>query len=114
MFKPLLASSLVLLSALPALVLAQAVPASATPPAAPASSAAASRPAPPEYRSAFEGYQPYTDEKMRSWKEANDNVGRIGGWRNYSREKSQSQPSSSAPAASGGSAPHTNHHGDKK
>jgi len=67
-----------------------------------------------EYVSPIGDYKAYEPQSIQSWKEANDNVGRIGGWRNYSREKSQSQPSSSAPAASGGSAPHTNHHGDKK
>jgi hypothetical protein len=105
MFKPLLASSLVLLSALPALVLAQAAPASATSSAAPANSAAASRPALPEYRSAFEGYQPYTDEKMRSWKEANDSVGGIGGWRAYAKEAQES----AAPGAAAKPDPHAGH-----
>ena len=67
-----------------------------------------------EYVSPIGDYKAYEPQSIQSWKEANDNVGRIGGWRNYSRETSQSQPSPSAPAASGGSAPHTNHHGDKK
>ena len=48
-------------------------------------------PAPPAYRSALEGYQPYTDEKIVNWKEANDNTGRIGGWREYAKEASESQ-----------------------
>ena len=51
----------------------------------------ADSPAPPAYRSAFEGYQPYTDEKIGNWKEANDNAGRIGGWREYAKEASESQ-----------------------
>lgn len=96
MFKPLLASSLVLLSALPALALAQATPAGA-PSTAPVNSAAAPSPAPPEYRSAFEGYRPYTDEKTLSWKEANDSVGSIGGWRVYAKEAQE--PASPGPAA---------------
>ena len=37
------------------------------------------------YRSAFENYQPHTDEKVISWKEANDNTDRIGGWRAYAK-----------------------------
>lgn len=41
------------------------------------------------FRSAFEGYQPYTDEKIANWKESNDNTGRIGGWREYAKEASQ-------------------------
>ena len=44
---------------------------------------------PLEFRSAFEGYKPYTDEKTVDWKRANDNVGKIGGWREYAREASQ-------------------------
>ena len=39
----------------------------------------------------FEGYQPYTDEKIVNWKEANDDAGRIGGWREYAKEASESQ-----------------------
>lgn len=96
MFKPLLASSLVLLSALPALALAQASPASAQS-AVLVNPAAASAPTPPEYRSAFEGYKPYTDEKMLSWKEANDRVGGIGGWRVYAKEAQE--PAAPGPAA---------------
>ena len=42
--------------------------------------------APPAYRSALEGYQPYTDEKTVNWKEANDTAGRIGGWRAYAKQ----------------------------
>lgn len=38
------------------------------------------------YQSAFEGYRRLTDEPVVSWKGANDNVGRIGGWRVYARE----------------------------
>ena len=54
----------------------------------------------PVYRSAFEGYKPFTDEKIVNWKEANDTTGRIGGWRVYAKEASQpggvSQPPASA------------------
>jgi hypothetical protein len=47
------------------------------------------------YRSAWSGYRPFADEKVISWKDANDEVGRIGGWRTYLRE---SQGSTQAPA----------------
>ena len=67
-----------------------------------------------EYVSPIGDYKAYEPQAIQSWKEANDNVGRLGGWRNYSRETTQGQPAPSAPAASGGSAPHTHHHGDKK
>lgn len=43
------------------------------------------------FRSALEGYQPYTDEKTVNWKEANDTTGRIGGWREYAKEARQPQ-----------------------
>lgn len=43
------------------------------------------------YSSALEGYQPYTDEKIVNWKEANDNTGRIGGWRAYAKEAGEAQ-----------------------
>lgn len=37
-------------------------------------------------RPAFETYQPFTEEKLLPWKEANDTVGRVGGWKAYARE----------------------------
>lgn len=60
------------------------------------SAAAASQPGnpaarPDSYRSVFEGYRGHTDETPVSWREANDAVGRIGGWRAYARE-AQLQP----------------------
>lgn len=66
----------------------------ASPPQA-APAAAPTVDAVPGYRSAFEGYRPYTDEKIVSWKEANDTAARIGGWRAYAKEASQPD----APAA---------------
>lgn len=44
-----------------------------------------------EYRSALEGYRPYSEEKMVPWKEANDTVGKIGGWRAYAKEAAEGQ-----------------------
>lgn len=41
------------------------------------------------YRSAFADYRPYSEQPIVSWREANDNVGKIGGWRVYSKEASQ-------------------------
>ena len=54
------------------------------------------------YRSAWSGYRPFADEKVISWKEANDEVLRIGGWRAYLRE---SQGQSSGNASAGSTAP---------
>ncbi len=65
-----------------------------------------------KYRSAFDGYRNMRDEPISPWKESNDLVGRIGGWRVYAREAAQgdapdagstatgSLPSASPPAAS--------------
>ena len=50
----------------------------------------------PVYRSAFEGYRPYTDDKLLNWKDANDTTGRIGGWRVYAKE---ARPEVKPPAA---------------
>ena len=44
------------------------------------------------YESAFERYRPHADQKLRAWKDSNDNVGRIGGWRSYAREAAQGEP----------------------
>lgn len=40
----------------------------------------------PEYRSPLSAYEPFEDADLKDWKEANDRVGEIGGWRVYSRE----------------------------
>ena len=39
------------------------------------------------YRSAFDGYRGFTDQPVGSWRKANDDVGRIGGWKAYARER---------------------------
>ena len=95
------------------------------PSAAPAESIAASAstgqgsPATLPYTSAFEGYQPFHDEKLNPWKESNATVEKVGGWRAYAKEAAEPQvkhditPTSSpaaapkAPAAP--AAPHTGH-----
>lgn len=33
----------------------------------------------PQYRSSFDGYRPFRDEKLRPWREVNDEVERAGG-----------------------------------
>lgn len=67
-------------------------------PTAVASAPAASAASAPAYRSAFEGYTGHADVPVRPWREVNDQVGRIGGWRVYAREGQGSGPS---PAAGG-------------
>jgi hypothetical protein len=52
-----------------------------------------------QYRSGFEGYRYLRDEPVLSWKESNDLVGRIGGWRVYAREAAPAEsPSGTSPA----------------
>ena len=51
------------------------------------------------YESSFFRYRSLSDEKPVSWREANDTVTRIGGWRVYAREAQQPDPAPAAPAA---------------
>lgn len=44
------------------------------------------------YHSAFARYRGLGDDPPLSWREANDAVARIGGWRAYAREAQQSAP----------------------
>ena len=56
------------------------------------------------YRSPFDGYQRFTQEQVGSWKAANENVGRIGGWREYAKESRS--PASSPPKPQAGHGQH--------
>jgi len=71
-----------------ALAQSPTVPSSANTGAHDAQNAAISVP-PVLYRSAFENYRPFTAEKIRPWRETNDTVSSIGGWRTYLRESQQ-------------------------
>lgn len=54
------------------------------------------------YESSFAQYRRLGDEKPVSWRDANDTVTRIGGWRVYARESQQpdaAPPTTPAPAA---------------
>lgn len=42
-----------------------------------------------QYRSAFSDYVPYSEQAIESWRQANDTVGEIGGWRTYAKEAQQ-------------------------
>jgi hypothetical protein len=57
------------------------------------------------FRSAFDGYQPYSDEKISDWKDANDGVARIGGWRAYTKEANSTEVAPSAPVENRGAKP---------
>ena len=50
------------------------------------------------YESSFFRYRLLGDEKPLVWRDANDTVTRIGGWRAYAREAQQPDPAPAAPA----------------
>ena len=54
--------------------------------------------APMMYTSTLGRYRPTGDVKVGSWREANDTVTRIGGWRAYAREANQPEMPAAAPA----------------
>lgn len=42
-----------------------------------------------QYLSVFTHYQPFREQPLLPWQETNDTVGKIGGWRFYSRDAQQ-------------------------
>lgn len=50
------------------------------------------------HSSALSSYRRLGDDKRIDWKEANEAVNRIGGWRAYAREAQQPEPAPVAPA----------------
>lgn len=61
--------------------------------------------------SSFAGYRPHSEAKVAPWREVNDEVGRIGGWKAYAREAYEA---AQAAAAAEKSAPPAMHrHGAK-
>lgn len=84
--------------------------AQSAPPTRPSPLDAQAAPAPLVYRSAFAGYRRFDAESAApTWREANDAVERIGGWRAYAREANAPDAAASAPkpapAAPAASAP---------
>ncbi len=63
-----------------------------------------------QYSSAIGAYQAYADQPVQSWREANDHVGEIGGWRTYAKEIKAGEPAKDSPARD----PHAGHHGGGK
>jgi hypothetical protein len=96
MFQPKLARWL---AVLPTLLALNAPAQTATAPAAPPDAQAQAMPAP--YRSALEGYQPYSEEKLVPWKQANDTVGKVGGWRAYAKEAAEGRAPDGKAATTG-------------
>ncbi len=60
-----------------------------------------------QYTSALATYRGYTDQTVQPWREANDQVGRIGGWRAYAKEAATGQSAPDTPPAAN---PHAGHH----
>jgi hypothetical protein len=56
---------------------------------APVTNAAEAEPAAKAAPTPFENYQGWRDEPLQDWREVNDRVGEIGGWRTYLRESQQ-------------------------
>ena len=65
-----------------------------------------------QYSSPIGAYQAFADQPLQPWREANDRVGQIGGWRSYAKEIKTSDPApgKGAPASD----PHSGHHGGDK
>lgn len=60
------------------------------------------------YQSSLTRYQRYAEQPVTSWREANDTVNRIGGWRTYAREGRQADaPAAPASSPSGPASPAT-------
>ena len=54
---------------------------------------------PARHRSAMADYRALAESPVGSWKQANERVNRIGGWRAYAREAAQQPASAPASAA---------------
>ena len=57
------------------------------------------------YRSSFSRFRAFSDDKPVFWREANDAVARIGGWRVYAREAQQPEATPSGMGAPAGPKP---------
>lgn len=71
-----------------------------------------------EYRSAFEGYQPFADQEAAAWRRANEEVGAAGG--HFGRRPGRgagaqtSKPQPGPPQSSGHPAEQDGHRGDRR
>lgn len=67
----------------------------------------------PEYRSTLQDYRPFTEEKVAPWRDSNDTVGRVGGWRVYAKEAREKTPAADQPAQQQPANPHAGHGSSK-
>lgn len=65
---------------------------------------------PLQYRSSISHYQAYSEQAVQPWREANDRVQRLGGWRAYAKERSDE----ATPSGAHDSAGHHGMHGGMK
>ena len=68
-------------------------------------------PAQPGYKSVFDGYQPYTNEKLVAWKEANDKLAQARGRRSHAPEAEQAAPATAPAVDPSGHSVHPGHTG---
>jgi len=66
-----------------------------------------SLPATLRYVSPLASYSRYVEQPVGSWREANDQVGRVGGWRAYASEAQKEPP---AEGSAKKADPHAGHH----
>jgi hypothetical protein len=94
--RPLRRSLAALLAAatLPLAVVAEPAPRARPDPADPTAAVPSAT-----YASSLARYRRHAEQPVRSWRDANETVNRIGGWRAYAREAASPQPpQSTAPA----------------
>ena len=60
-----------------------------------------------QFKSSFSEYVPYSEQSIESWREANDRVGEIGGWRVYAKEAQQTREQAKPEASTSHTHPQT-------
>ena len=63
------------------------------------------------YQSPLINYRGFGEDQPTSWREANETVNRIGGWRAYARESMPTDAAPASPSSGGGSAGAPGGHG---
>jgi hypothetical protein len=53
------------------------------------------------YRSPLADYRKFVEQPVESWREANEQVGRVGGWRAYASEAQELTPAPTSPQEEG-------------
>ncbi len=97
------------MSVLLTVAFAHAQPMPGAVPTAPVSSASTATPL--QYFSIFTQYQPFKEQPLLPWREANDAVEKIGGWRFYAKEAQQADAAGKPAGPPAGTDPHAGHGG---